>query len=161
MENRPDKIIVHHDGVSRQSPSFGIVNEYHKSRDFPRSSLGFFVGYHYWIERDGLLLQARNDAEIGAHTVGENLSSIGIGLAGNFDAEDPTEAQVQVLGALLARLSTRYNIPATRIFPHRKFATKTCYGLRLHDNWAAIVCLRSQIAVLQRALDALMRARMP
>lgn len=156
MENFPIELIVHHDGVSRTGPSFDIINEFHKSKGFPLSTLGFYVGYHYWIERDGTLRQARAEYEIGAHTVGENLRSIGIGLAGDFDVELPTDAQVQTLGTLLTSLSWKYQIAATHIFPHRRFATKTCYGSRLCDTWAAEVCLKQQISILTAQLTALL-----
>lgn len=155
MQNKPEKIIVHHDGVSREGKSFEIVNRYHRTLSFPVSSLGFFVGYHYWIELDGTLIQAREEHEKGAHTVGENWRSIGIGLAGNFDAEDPSKEQIATLGPLIARLCGRYQIPATAIYPHRKFTAKTCYGARLKDNWAAIVYLEHELARLKKTLKAI------
>lgn len=160
MQNFPNKIIVHHDGVSRAGPSFAIVNDFHKGRDFPLSSLGFYVGYTYWVERDGTAIRARSDDEEQAHTVGQNFSSIGIGLAGNFDAEDPTDQQVAALGVLLSGYCTKYRLQATDIYPHRHFAQKTCYGMRLDDHWASVVFLRHKIAELQSILDILMRARM-
>lgn len=153
--NKPDQIIVHHDGVSREGPSFAIVNEFHKSRDFPLSSLGFYCGYHYWIERDGQVIAAREETEEGAHTVGQNRTSIGIGLAGNFDVEMPTEAQVEALGGLLSVYCRGYNIPPDRIFPHRHYAGKSCYGTLLSDNWAASVYLRHEIRRLTGWLETL------
>ena len=158
MEFRPNKIIVHHDGVSRAGPSFAIVNEYHRTRDFPKSSLGFYCGYHYWIERDGFVCKARGEDEEGAHTKGQNFTSIGIGLAGNFDTELPTKAQVASLGAMLSAMCTKYGISANKIFPHRKFAQKSCYGSRLADNWAALVYLRFEIERLKGWLEV-MRAK--
>lgn len=152
MENRPDKIVVHHDGVSRVGPSFDIINKFHEGRDFPLSTLGFHVGYHYWIERDGSLIQARAEGDEGAHTVGQNFSSIGIGLAGNFDEELPTPAQRTTLAALLSRLCGKYGINADHIFPHRRFATKTCYGRKLNDVWAACLYLEYEITRLSEIL---------
>lgn len=157
MQNVPTQIIVHHDGVSRAGASFDIIDAFHKTREFPLSSLGFYVGYHMWIERDGFVRRAREDNEEGAHTKGQNFASIGIGLAGNFDAEDPTPEQIASLGALLAQYCTKYNLQATRIFPHRRYAGKSCYGLRLDDNWAALVYLRfeyERISALIAALTA-------
>lgn len=139
--NTPKCIIVHHDGVSREGHSFDVVNEYHKSKGFPISRRGYFVGYHYWIERDGTTIQARSHDEEGAHCVGLNTSSIGIGLAGNFDVELPTAAQVEALAILLSSIRTVYSIPYAAILPHRKFADKTCFGSRLPDGWAATVCI--------------------
>lgn len=137
----PKQIIVHHDGVSRSGPSFDIVNLFHKGQHFPLSSLGYYVGYHYWIEKDGTTRQARTDGEIGAHTLGQNYTALGIGLAGNFDVEQPTEAQVASLGALLSRLCLAHGIADDQIFPHRKYNPKTCYGNLLADTWAQGVLL--------------------
>lgn len=136
MQFKPDQIIVHHDSVSRAGPSFAIVNDFHRTRDFPLSSLGFYVGYHFWIERDGTVRQARAENEVGAHTIGQNYNAFGIGLAGNFDAEQPTDAQTAALGELMSGLCARHLLSKERIFPHRKYSTKTCYGKLLSDTWA-------------------------
>lgn len=136
MLNTPKKIIVHHDAAARRGPSFDITNSYHKEQQYPVSRLGFYVGYHYFIEKDGSLRQAREDNEIGAHTIGQNDKSIGVCLAGNFDIELPTTAQVKTLGKLLLTLTKQYGIPDTEVYPHRKFAQKACYGGKLHDLWA-------------------------
>lgn len=132
----PKQIVVHHDGVSRTGPSFDIVNDFHKGQHFPLSSLGFYVGYHFWIERDGTVIQARTETEIGAHTLGQNYTSLGIGLAGNFDKEMPSDEQMASLGALLSRLCFAHAIAGNLIFPHRHFNPKTCYGMLLSDTWA-------------------------
>ncbi len=151
----PKQIIVHHDGVSRKGPSFNIINDYHKSIHFPLSTLGYYVGYHFWIERDGTLCQARRESEIGAHTVGQNYTGFGIGLAGNMDKEDPTTAQIKTLGALMSRLAFTYAIPYDQIFPHRKYAPKTCYGSRLSDTWAQEVFLQYEQQRIAEALKEL------
>lgn len=157
MQFSPTQIIVHHDSVSRAGPSFSIVNDFHKTRGFPESSLGFFVGYHFWIERDGLVKQARAETEVGAHCKEQNYTAFGIGLAGNFDVEDPTELQVAALGELLSHLCLKYHISAQRIFPHRRYAQKTCYGSRLKDNWAALVYLKYEL----NRVEALIRSISP
>ncbi|MBZ4369940.1 N-acetylmuramoyl-L-alanine amidase, partial [Mycobacterium tuberculosis] len=77
------------------------IDLWHKERGFPVSSLGFYVGYHYVIEKSGNLLTARRESEIGAHTIGQNESSIGICLVGNFDVETPTQQQIATLGDML------------------------------------------------------------
>lgn len=142
--NTPDKLIVHHTGGTDANPladtshhTFEIVDAYHKGLWGFRSTLGHYIGYHYFIEKDGKVTQGRADNEEGAHTLGQNTKSIGICLAGNFDATLPTEAQIKALTKLLKELSVKYNIPASNIFPHRKFANKTCYGSKLANDWAA------------------------
>lgn len=142
--NVPEWIIVHHTGGVDANPladtsnhTFEIVDNYHRGLWNFVSSLGHYIGYHYFIEKDGKVTQGRADNDEGAHVKGYNLKSIGICLAGNFDATLPTEAQTNALRELLKELSSKHNIPATKIVPHRKFANKTCYGNKLSNDWAA------------------------
>lgn len=151
----PKQIIVHHDGVSRKGLSFDIINQYHKDRHYPLSSLGFHCGYHIFIERDGTIVRARKIDEIGAHTQGQNYTALGIGLAGNFDEEDPTPEQENALSKELSILARTFNIDSTEIIPHRTHAPKTCYGNRLSDTWAQILFLKYEQSRIANALNDL------
>ena len=62
---KPKHIVVHH---SASNANFAQVNAYHKQRWGFKSSLGYYAGYHYFIEKDGKLTQARKDTEEAAHT---------------------------------------------------------------------------------------------
>lgn len=135
------KIIVHHSAADAPAPQFDAINEWHKARGFPLSTLGFHVGYHWVIEKDGTVVQARDEDEIGAHDQGENLDSIGICLVGNFDKTDPTTAQEESLGKILVRMLDEYGLTIWSIEPHRKNDATSCYGTRLPDHWASKVAL--------------------
>lgn len=139
MENVPNKIIVHHTGDVTLGHQLDKVNEYHKSRKFPKSELGYFVGYHIFIEKSGVIVSTRLENEVGAHTIGENKSSIGVCLAGDFSIESPTQEQIDSLGGVLAYLCEVWEIHEERIYPHRKFADTECFGGRLPDDWAVNV----------------------
>lgn len=152
--NIPTKIIVHHTGGSAIDPlqdssnfTFDQCNEQHRISFNLKSSLGFYIGYHYYISKDGTIKQGRLDTDEGAHTIGQNLSSLGICLAGNFDATLPTQAQIATLTTFLVQKSKQYNITSENVFPHRHFAAKTCYGNKLGDSWAADL-LRKAIQVI-------------
>ena len=152
-KNNPIYLIIHHSGGSEADPTtdtsnhtFEIVNEWHRQNPkinlgYP-SSLGFFIGYHFFIEKTGKTTQGRDELEIGAHVVGMNDKSIGICLAGNFDRlpslpnSKPTKEQEESLKKLLKELSLKYNILPDKVVPHRYFANRTCYGKNLPDNWA-------------------------
>ena len=156
--NKPQWIIVHHEAppVTTNSPRFGVVNEYHKLKGFPKSSLGYFCGYHLFIEKSGLVWKAREDFDIGAHTIGYNDKSLGVCLAGNFDIEMPTEAQKTALRSVLKEKTIQYGILPLNIVPHRKFSQKTCYGSKLPDTWAAdLLTKEEKISVLQSVLNSL------
>jgi len=137
MLNTPEFLIVHHTGGTKSNPledtshhTFEIVDAYHKSLGWE----GF--GYHYFINKAGALKAGRAENYHGAHTLGYNEKSLGICLAGNFDATTPTEAQAKTLANLLSDLCGKYNIPRENIVPHRRFAQKSCYGKNLADDWA-------------------------
>jgi hypothetical protein len=175
--NNPELIIVHHSAVSRKvAPrQFFAVNRYHRDAKDPRgeylynigpSSLGYYGAYHIFIEPDGTEFRYREDFEVGAHTVGYNDRSLAVCLAGNFDIEMPTDAQIQTLRARLEKWEGLY--PSLPICPHRKFANKTCYGSLLSDGWGAFLVQpplpafsdaekQQQILVLQNRLLDLLR----
>lgn len=135
--NKPEYLIVHHTGGTDTDPladtshhTFDIVDEWHKSLGWGQ------IGYHYFIDKAGKIKQGRKDNEEGAHTIGYNLKSLGICLAGNFDVTLPTQAQIDTLTKLLTNKVKEYAIPHEKIVPHRFCAKKTCYGKLLADDWA-------------------------
>src|SRR3990167_2696425 len=135
--NKPDKLIVHHTGgtdanllADTSHHTFKIVDDFHRAKGWGK------IGYHYFIEKSGKLTQGRADNEEGAHTIGQNRTSLGVCRAGNFDAPLPTPEQVDTLRKLLKEKCAQYSIPAAQIFPHRHFSSKSCYGKNLTHDWA-------------------------
>jgi len=147
----PRRIIWHHSADNSTAHQFEKINRYHKSRDFLRSSLGFYVGYHYLIEWDGTIKKAREENEIGAHDTGENLNSIGICLAGDFSTHLPSETQVKQIAKLVTEIKSRWDIPITRIEPHRWDDDTECPGKFLKDNWLVETYLEHEGNTMLRA----------
>lgn len=145
-KNIPKEILIHHTGSTETDPradtsdhTFEIVNNGHRYN--PRvwlgeySSLGFAIGYHYFIDKTGKVTQGRADSDEGAHCVGHNTTSIGICLAGNFDVTMPTKEQIEALKTLIEKKMKDLSIGIDKVYPHRKFASKSCFGKKLPDNW--------------------------
>ena len=132
---KPERIIYHHSADANPAPQRDKINAWHRHLTFPKSSLGYFIGYHYLIERDGSVFKAREENEIGAHDSGENSNSLGICLAGDFNLHTPTEEQAAAAARLVSDIRTRWPIPVTRIEPHRWDDTTDCPGKLLPDNW--------------------------
>ena len=131
MANQIKSLIIHHELGSN---GFAGVNEYHRQLWNFKSSLGFFIGYQYYLDKSGKVWQGRRDDEEGAHTKGRNLDSIGICLEGNLDIELPTPNQMTSLKALILQKMTEYAILPDQVFGHRKFASyKTCPGRNISD----------------------------
>lgn len=142
--NTPKKLIIHHTGGSDEAPladtshhTFEMVNADHKAKWDFKSSLGHYIGYHYFIAKDGSVTQGRADTDEGAHTRGQNLSSLGICLAGNFDVTKPTASQERALRELLTKKIGEYKLTAKDVVPHRAYAQKSCFGKLLLDTWAS------------------------
>ena len=134
MIKRNDYIIIHHTLVSREKndEQFDAVDNYHRSLGWGK------IGYSVFIEQDGTVKKGRGYDEAGAHCSQKlmNYRSIGICLAGNFDIEDPTTEQIEVLYRVVNELRVVYNIPVDKVLPHRHFATyKSCPGNRLTDSF--------------------------
>lgn len=131
--NIPRNIIIHHSLVSydKNPRQFTAIDNYHKSKGWGQ------CGYHYVIEKDGTIVQGRQENQVGAHCYQKwmNYRSIGICLSGNFDHELPTVAQLVSLKTKIEQLRNRYNISPDHVFGHRDFATyKSCPGTLFTDN---------------------------
>jgi len=132
-------IVVHHTAVSynKNPDQFEATNNYHKGLNFPKSIMGYYVGYHYEISKNGRLYQGRHDDEMGAHTTQENMNedSIGICLDGDFDIENPTEVQCITLLKIIRELQKKHGIEDGNVDPHRRYASyKSCWGKRVPDD---------------------------
>lgn len=119
-------IILHHSAINDSEPQFDRINEYHRNKWWFKSSLGFYAGYHFFIERDGRIIQARDENEEGAHCYGWNKSSIGICLAGDFRYMNPSEDQAKSLSKLVLELELRHGIPKNNVFLHREKRATSC-----------------------------------
>lgn len=135
--NFPKWLIIHHTGGTDADPladtsnhTAEIVEEWHLKKGWDG------IGYHFFIEKSGLVWRGRPEHRNGAHTTSHNNNSLGICLAGNFDLTKPSKNQEKALRELLTEMVAIYKIPVSNIVPHRKFAAKTCYGNLLSDSWA-------------------------
>lgn len=126
----PSTIVIHHTVSKRDTTTFEQVNAWHKARFDFKSSLGFYVAYHYLITGDGKVTQARQDNELGAHVLNQNSGKIGICLTGNFQVEEPSQAQIKSLEALVDRLKMTYGI--SNVVAHRDLLKTECCGENLY-----------------------------
>ena len=138
--NKPQTIVLHHSasaGSTNNDFTEATINSAHKNRDFPVSSRGFHVGYHYIIFPDGQLRKYRAHEEIGAHCKTDdfmNGKSLGICLIGNFSETEPTKSQAKTLLKLLRILDDTGVVPYGNIAPHRKYQPTQCPGNNISDD---------------------------
>lgn len=105
----------------------------------------YHVGYHYVIEANGKVVQTRAHSETGAHCIGMNTKSIGVLITGNFDkgVEMPSANQEKAFVKLFKKIKADFpSLTTFDIVPHRKYASKSCFGSALPDDYFAKVVRR-------------------
>ena len=126
FKNRPStKTLIVHCAATKPSMNWGVreIRQSHKERGF------LDIGYHFVIKRDGTLENGRDVMQVGAHTVGQNETSVGICLVGGVDDKMQPQAnftpqQMATLRKLLDELKAKF--PGVAIKGHRDFAAKAC-----------------------------------
>ena len=110
--------IVIHCSATREDRSLTVaeLEENHRCRGFRG------IGYHYYIRKDGTVINTRALELVGAHAKGHNSHSIGICYIGGLDAngkpaDTRTEAQKNALRNLVAKLCKEY--PIIELLGHR------------------------------------------
>lgn len=90
------------------------------------------VGYHYFIDREGRIIEGRSLRWQGAHAGGSNnVGNVGICLIGDFDKEKPTGAALRSLERLIVELQSKLGIPRPNVRPHRAWKETQCPGEHL------------------------------
>ena len=157
------QIIIHHTVSDRDSTTLEEINRWHRAR-WPgfKSSVGYYVGYHYVILADGSRIQTRRDDEMGAHAI-PNDGRIGICLAGNFEVETPTRRQLDALTSILIQLKIKYpQITDYTIFGHQEVGKTLCPGKNLQKwikEYRQISLLQKLINELKSKIEAFLKGR--
>lgn len=122
-------LILHHTAGHRDTDTFEGIKKYHVDKGWGD------IGYHYLITGDGVVHAGRSEDTVGAHcrAGGMNFKSLGICVAGNFENEHPSMAQIESLEKLLSELLTKYDIPIGKLLAHKEApeAATLCCGVNL------------------------------
>lgn len=135
-----DKIIIHQElGES----SVENVNAYHTSISTqnhitPKGCP--HICYHYAIRKNGEILQTNELSDITWHCKGQNTSSVGIMLVGNFagpgydmGSSVPTPEQIQSTEQLVDFLLKSLHLSNASLFGHYQFGKPACPGYVMQE----------------------------
>lgn len=144
------KIIIHHTATTKdlEDPEKAIRNIYY----WHAISKGWGdIGYNYIIDQQGNIYEGRygGDGVVGAHAGKANVGSIGIAVLGNYQDNDPPDAVIKSLTALIKVKTQEYGIDPTgtsefrgqdllNIIGHRDVMSTSCPGQKLYDQIPAI-----------------------
>jgi len=148
----PKEIIIHHTASSRDKTTLADINAWHKTRwPYFKSSLGYYIGYHFVILGKGEIIQARKENEIGAHCI-PNEGKLGIALCGDFETEMPNPSQLTSLEKLLEKLKKEWILKDENIFGHCEKSQTLCPGKEV-IKW---LNLYRQVSLLKKMIAKLL-----
>jgi len=118
-------IVVHHSAYPYDGP-LEIQNLHMDIRGFAD------VAYHFLVDVEGNIYEGREINIRGAHVQGFNTGSIGIVLLGNFNDQQPGEAQLSSLHHLVDYL--RYTYDIQYLVGHRDYPDQSPDGTECPGN---------------------------
>lgn len=126
-------LVLHHVGSPDMDASASDIHQWHLANGWSG------CGYSYVIRKSGDVERGRPRYATGSHCYGYNSYSIGINVAGDFNATVPTEEQRSSLVNLLSDLCEIYDLdPDVAIVGHRDKSNTECPGNNLYSMLPSI-----------------------
>ena len=152
-DHQIERITIHHTGVRRSTkrPTIQLVRNlqsFSQSRgklaDGRTKKPWADVPYHFYIGRDGTIVEGRDPGFAGdTNTNYEPRGHLGIAVSGNYEVQELTDAQKTSLVALVDWAAEAYDVPPGMIGGHGDHASTACPGRNLA---AFIPELRERVA---------------
>src|SRR5690625_3902694 len=149
-EQKPERFTIHHSGVrfeKDQDAAKHIANVQKWGMSEARNWSD--IPYHFIIGPDGTVFEGRDPKTEGeSNTSYDTNGHLQINLLGNFNEQEPTDAQLESLTKLIAWAHEKFDIPIDTIKAHRDFAQTACPGDALyHDVENGSIRKRAQAAI--------------
>lgn len=135
-----DKFAIHHSAVQSTTSQLNGVNNYHRGKWNMKSTLGWYVGYNYFIDVSGKVTNTRAVGEETMAQVGHNFNTISICLAGDFNKHLPNKRQIESLQKIIRN---HPEIPESLVLLHRDVqSNRTCPGMLFTHEYLDVVVLQ-------------------
>lgn len=128
MKRQVNLVVVHcSDSDNPKHDNIETVRTWHKEKGWND------IGYHYFIDRAGVVFRGRSEDTIGAHVAGHNARSIGVCLSGR---DTFTDAQFRTLKELVGGICRHYKLDMkTQVKGHRDLQpAKTCPNFEVQEK---------------------------
>lgn len=127
-----NRITIHHEGFPKpieftDLPSCRDHLELVRSSHVNARGWGD-IGYHYIVDRAGRVWEGRSIRYQGAHVRDNNENNVGVMLLGNFDMQQPSQAQLASLAGQIKHLRQQYRVSMNRVFTHQELNPTACPG---------------------------------
>lgn len=133
VERQKTELIVIHHTASKTDLTVQEIHQMHLKQGENWKG----IGYHYYINKKGIIYRGRPEKYSGSHAIDYNSISIGVCLSGNFEEEEPNVNQITSLIELLHHLRTKY--PNVEIVGHKDLNATACPGKNLYSKLGSII----------------------
>lgn len=90
------------------------------------------VPYHYLIDLEGNIYEGRNTEYAGeTNTTYDPRGHLLISVMGNYNQQEPTDAQLDAIAEMMAYAIEKYNLSVDKIYAHGDWADTSCPGTHL------------------------------
>ena len=127
-------ITLHHEGDPQPlKPGDDVVRKLRALQSWGASDRNWWdVPYHYLLDLDGNVYEGRD-----WHFMGETNTAYDpdghflISVIGNYEKQEPTQAQLNAIADLMAWAVVKFDVPLENIGGHYNYATTNCPGKNL------------------------------
>lgn len=128
-----DKLTLHHSATSHQ-PGDDLGQKLRNMVSWgERDRKWWDIPYHYIIDLDGMVFQARDHRYVGDTNTRYNPAGhFLINCFGNYSQVEPNEKQLETIANLMAWAAMEYKIDPLVIYGHRDLAQTSCPGDNLY-----------------------------
>jgi hypothetical protein len=143
------RITIHHDGMTpfTNRGEGDAAQRLENIRLAHRGNNWGDIGYHYLVDPAGRVWEGRPLSWQGAHVKDQNQGNIGVCVMGNFERQQPNDAQLRALETIVAQLMSQHNVSVRRVYTHRELAATACPGRNLQPRLVAMRGSRGALAM--------------
>jgi N-acetylmuramoyl-L-alanine amidase len=153
--NAVRRITVHHDAIM-PVPSGSYTDSLRRMRLIRTGHLNngwADIGYHFAIDPNGRIWQARPLELQGAHVKYNNPGNLGIVVFGNYEEIRPTQATLQSVNKMVAYAMERFNVPLSAVKTHQELRNTACPGRNLQAQMNITRARGGQLAMVAQSLS--------
>ena len=144
-QHDPNIIVVHHTAISTVGDNRSGVEKMRALYNYHANVRNWGdVGYHYIIDDRGQIFEGRSGGAtvVAAHVLCHNIGAIGIAMMGNFQDQQPNQAQLQSLKWLTTNVARENNID---VDARVNFRDKYVSTIATHGELASTSCPGTQV----------------
>lgn len=146
--NRVNRITVHHDAIM-PVPGGAYAESLRRLQLIRTGHLNngwADIGYHFAIDPNGRVWQARPLELQGAHVKDNNPGNLGIVVFGNYEQIRPTATSLNALDQMIAYAMQRFSVPMSRVYTHQELRPTACPGRNLQAQMNTTRSINGRLA---------------